>query len=1006
MRKETQQAKGAARKSEIRKPQSAIGSFGAILFGTLLIVVLTPLTQFLTLKTLNTDLETATPVGWAVGLIMSIVLIVVTVRMISRLRIVSKSTMVILYTMLTIAVPMMNIGLGRPVICALTAVQKHYAGYGVNTYRTSYESEKATWFPVVPSVEGLAWNKADNLLRTLQAPGLQGKRDAAKRNAVLAISLEAKRRAGSQQPAAADPALTQSILANIALLGPNEAAQVAKQCEQSGDAANPFREAAAAMKVLDAVEQRATTTRAESAAATERLISTLAAFDEHEANYLPQIMKERRRSDRGRFMKDLGRLSADGRQALDRKIELMAPRLEELRSDVSLLNLSDFAKVRGRRAEQLQAEFRSLSHKQIAGIRGGFLCRASRGQRTAMYGQSGLQDAPNQNLAAIRNGLLGDAGISKRLTPDLEPVPAFREKLSLLLTHLPWGLWRGPLLRWGMLFLSIFLFLMCIAEWLRRKWVDRENLAFPLVEIADNIIRHDYELESAEDILDAQPRKRPFNGLFWAGFALGALFITVEALGQYNITSSAKFVNYNVTTNVFTSGIMKEMKEVFFVLSPIVVGLLFLVSLEVSFSIWALYFIYKLVFVFVRQSIELKIGGEIRDPIYTGWGGGVRWPFEGEQLLGACLCLTGIILYKAWRSAVREKHLHHHHGPEATGNAFITPKLNVAGLVGLPIVIGLMVWDLGVTNIPFMIFVGLTFLGLVIAVARVRAESGLPAQHVTYEFAKLPLVFGMTGWLGARVYTLFISLAFIPVTLLARVLPQHLENIELARRNRVKYGTIAWASLAAFITATAAGLLGVLVFTYYKGSAALGAGHTQVGGETENIFSYPMWVSHFLGEAGLETFTTMHGIRICFLFVGAAILGLLVFLRQRIMKFRLHYLGYLLILLATHFVWITPYVKSPDPSAKGARETGWLWGSAMIAWLVKKLVIKYGGMNTYKRLKPLFIGMVVGSVFCIFAWCSCDLIVSIQRDFLPAGADPTDFMKFFIDKSTFNPRAY
>ena len=63
----------------------------------------------------------------------------------------------------------------------------------------------------------------------------------------------------------------------------------------------------------------------------------------------------------------------------------------------------------------------------------------------------------------------------------------------------------------------------------------------------------------------------------------------------------------------------------------------------------------------------------------------------------------------------------------------------------------------------------------------VRAETGLPTHHTTYEFAKLPLIFGLTGFTGATVYTRFITLAFLPVTLLFRTLPQQLENLELSR---------------------------------------------------------------------------------------------------------------------------------------------------------------------------------------------------------------------------------
>jgi hypothetical protein len=130
------------------------------------------------------------------------------------------------------------------------------------------------------------------------------------------------------------------------------------------------------------------------------------------------------------------------------------------------------------------------------------------------------------------------------------------------------------------------------------------------------------------------------------------------------------------------------------------------------------------------------------------------------------------------------------------------------------------------------------------------------------------------------------------------------------------------------------------------------------------------------------------------------------FLRRRVMRFPLHPIGYIIILLSTFFTWIQPYFKSPAGFSDAGQETSWLWGSAFVAWLIKKLIIKYGGMNTYKKAKPLFIGLVVGAVFCVFAWNIVDLIVSIQGAYLPEGVEPSEFIKTFMDQPAYSPAAY
>jgi hypothetical protein len=69
---------------------------------------------------------------------------------------------------------------------------------------------------------------------------------------------------------------------------------------------------------------------------------------------------------------------------------------------------------------------------------------------------------------------------------------------------------------------------------------------------------------------------------------------------------------------------------------------------------------------------------------------------------------------------------------------------------------------------------------------------------------------------------------------------------------------------------------------------------------------------------------------------------------------------------------------------------------------VKGLVVKYGGMNAYKRAKPFFTGLVIGAVFAIFAWNMLDLGCSLLAD--PAAAP--GWMRPFLDRAPYSPRFY
>jgi hypothetical protein len=967
--------------------KGAAATFRAILLGLALILVLTPLTQYLTLRADSLDLETAAPAGWAVGLLTSLVLVAAALRVLARVRIVERRTLVLVYAMLSIAVPMMNLGLVRSLFAAVRATQVHYAALGVNTYRTAYEAQSPDWFPVVPTLDGLAWNKADRLLRLLQDARVLKDRERARREIALAIALTARRLERGEVDAAAEDAAGIAIERLLPLLGADEAAALLVEGQADPGAKSPFREAAQRLGVWNDLVARQADAAAAGSAAAARLEVALRMHDEDAASHLPSIDALRTTAERVRFQRDRARLTEDQRADLERRVAALESLRPTLQADVALLALGDYARVRNALAAELRAAIETWPEERRAAVRTSFLYRSSLDERRQIASQDGREGTPNQNLQGLEDSIWPDDA-ARRAFADAS-LPA---RIGNVASRLPWSLWTRPLAHWGSLILLLFLFYMFLAELLRRKWVEQENLAFPLVEIADTIIRHDAALESAEDVRDPPPRRRLFSPVFWAGALLGALILSVEALGHYGISAETHIATFDVSDKIFTTGFMRQVDKVHFVLSPIAVGILFLVSLEVSFSVWALYLAYRLIVAVVKVA-----NPDIRDSVYTGWGGGRHFPFEMEQLLGACLCLAGIALYKLWRSRNAADH-----GGGDLGS-YVPPRVTVVGLVATAGGMGWLLFDLGIRNVPFLLFLGFIVMALSIAAARVRAETGLPTHHVTYEFTKLPLVFGMTGYLGSKVYTLFVTLAFLPVTLLLRLLGQQLENIELARRNRVPYGAVAVASLAAFATALVAGMGSFLVLAYFRGAEAFGSGAPQ-GQNYTAVFSYPLRVSHFLGESGLDQFTETHWIRIGFILIGAAAFGLLVLLRTRFMGFPLHPIAYPLILLGTCFPWIVPYFKSPK--AVGEIETSWLWGSALVAWGIKKLVFKSGGMNAYKRLKPLFIGLVVGSILAVFVWNLVDLGASISAEGLPPGQEPGDAFKTFVDRPPFNPMAY
>ena len=946
----------------MNKPEAVeqLRPWRGLLAGWLLLLVITPLSQFLTIQGVNSALETDTPVAWAVGLLTSLVLASVAVRILARRRLFSTGNLGLIYMILALAVPLMNIGLVRQFMLAGHAVMREYLYEGTSTYRTAYNALNDRWFPVVPTREGLAWSRADRVLQLLEQPQTRQ------------LQSEARRAFAAVDGELVEPA--DRLQQWIPLLSADDTARLLS---------SNLRDALAEAGLLPVMEARLAEANSRSATARERLQATLTARDEWALELLPSNLDGAGYSARERLESETIALGSEAEAAVRDRTAQLAAEEDLLREDVASLSETDrgalLAELRGQELDRIHA----LSRQAFGNERNQYVYRLSRDERRGILRMDG-SNGPNQNLFAFTSGLWDSPQEQARLE-----AMGWGGRLQNLLQRIPWDLYVQPLFWWSLLFINIFLFLMCLAEWLRRKWVDRENLPFPLVEVADYLIRHDKRLETAGDLCKPEPRRRLFYNLFLIGFGIGFLMLFFQGLGHYHFMGGSGVLQFDFSRNIFQvmGGALKNLPETVLVVSPIVIGIVYLLSLEIGFSIWFSYLLYSLGVLLVKLASPT-----LMDSNWTGYGDSKLYPFPMEQMLGATACFAAYHMWKA--RGQRGEGM-----PE--GQHYVSPLATRVGLFLLPAVAALLLWDLGLRNLPLLALYGACVLLITVALARLRAETGFPLSHAVFEFAKLPIFLGMTAATGAKVYAAFINTVFLPTTLLFRTLPQQLENLELARRLRVPYRITAIGGLVSVLLAIVAGSFSFLMFSYYQGQDFYG-GTSLPPMSSGNISAigiahYPLWISHFLGENGLDKFDELNGYRAAALAVGFGVIALLLFLRNRFMRFPLHPVGYLVLLATILYGLESPYQRVPSERLSVSST---IWGSALLAWLLKRLIVKYGGMNVYKRAKPLFVGLIIGGVVAIFGWNILDLTISIA-----AAGDTSagDFARRFLDVSPFIP---
>ncbi|MBC7527883.1 MAG: hypothetical protein H7308_10060, partial [Chthonomonadaceae bacterium] len=62
----------------------------------------------------------------------------------------------------------------------------------------------------------------------------------------------------------------------------------------------------------------------------------------------------------------------------------------------------------------------------------------------------------------------------------------------------------------------------------------------------------------------------------------------------------------------------------------------------------------------------------------------------------------------------------------------------------------------------------------------------------------------------------------------------------------------------------------------------------------------------------------------------------------------------------------------------GTYTMNWLWCATLIGWLVKLMIIRYGGMKTYKQLIPFFIGLILGDYITGSVWAIYGSILGVH----------------------------
>jgi hypothetical protein len=471
-----------------------------------------------------------------------------------------------------------------------------------------------------------------------------------------------------------------------------------------------------------------------------------------------------------------------------------------------------------------------------------------------------------------------------------------------------------PVAAWSALMVSLAFFTQCLSQLVRRQWIHRERLSFPLVYLPMTLVTTEGP--------NAWWRSR----LLWAGVAVAG---GIEVINGLNYLYPAvpylpvKVTEFPAAPDRPWSGL----GPIWVAFYPWVIGLGFMVPQEVTFSLWFFFWVSRL-----QDMVAMMMG--VRPE--GGYAPSLP-PYHLHQETGAFLAMGAMLLWRARRDLTG-----------AWGQAR-NPANRRATIGLLASVVAVMIWA-GAARIPLLLAAGfLAVYGLFsVVLGRLAAESGGPSSFPPLSTHE---TIGLMSSLDRVPQAALVSFGWwqnLGGQVTDGLMPHQVTGARLAE----DVGAERWPHLALAAGAVAGVLTGIwsLLHLYFH----YGIMSAEVRGWPAR--DAPQAAFRFIHDWLHEPMTVPAGKQIAFL-AGGAVAAALVWLRQAFVAWPLHPIGY-----AVAGNW-------------GMQE---VWCPFFMAWLFKVAALRGGGIRLYRALLPFFLGLLLGDLLVPMGWSVIGLLTGQQ----------------------------
>jgi hypothetical protein len=471
----------------------------------------------------------------------------------------------------------------------------------------------------------------------------------------------------------------------------------------------------------------------------------------------------------------------------------------------------------------------------------------------------------------------------------------------------PWGAWVLPLAAWAIFMGAMLFSLYCLGRLLIHRWILEERVTFPLMELPLEMLG-----------VPGGPSLWRQRGL-WVGAALPAVMILTAQLNAYfpTLPGLGQQLAWPVGES-FLQPPWSALKGFTISLWPLVVGIAYLLNTEVAASIWVFHLL------FWAQLVAFAAAGyPVAAPGAAARFNPLEWVHWTE--FGGCIALSVAIIGAARHDLLAT-------GAALLGRARVPPPAPPWTLAGFLIARGIiLVWSLaaGAGLLPIMLFLVAHDL-IVLPLARLVAAGGL--YLVDNGAAPQSLFWSLTGTQMATPTGLYAlnsgnalfgraDMSFLYFTV---------NQSHLAHRTETEGRRLALALGAACGVALVGGSALILALGYRYGADSFRAWPL-----SWNVSRHLDQLNDVLANPHEPDLTAWIAV-----LVGFSLGTFLVQMNRRYLWWSLSPFGFVV--------------------ASSENIAGQIWSSVLLGWAISTIVRRFGGLELYRRLRPFFLGLILG----------------------------------------------